>query len=241
MRRPTARQRLLQPSLAAQFLLSAGALSLGGCGSTAPETTVKTGSSALSSSSSASRAADLALLQGTWRAEGGLGATKVINGNREMVTYQRKNGAIIGRFVADFEVQRGLDDAVRLLVWRNLQAVDGKAPPETSGAYVFNTDGQRLVEYRGAYGNLTARNLADAIVWTKVSDENGQPPGAATARAGTVPAASTPARNGATVPPTSPATEAPLLTPAAPASPTPPPSKADRDRLLSEPAAPVTP
>lgn len=229
-------------------------LLLSGCGATTPGPGMGTETSGLGAASSAPanvRQTDLALLQGTWQAEGGLGATKVIAGNRETVIYRRKNGAIIGRFMADIEVQRGLDDTVRLMAWRNLRAIEGKAPPETSGAYVYNTDGARLVEFRGAYGTLTERHFADAIVWRKIADSNGIPlPAGGAAQSGPAPQGPSAKAGGpAAHPPVadtlpSPAAHPtvadtpPTLTPAAPAS-SKPLTPEEKARRLGQEAPPA--
>lgn len=110
---------------------------------------------------------DLDQLQGTWRTVGRLKAVKNIRGNRETVTYYDRREQIVAQHTADFALLRGLDDTVRVIAWSNLRVLKGTPPPETSGAYVYNCDGKRLVEFRGALGVLAPRGFTDAVVWKR--------------------------------------------------------------------------
>ena len=110
---------------------------------------------------------DLDQLQGTWKTVGALKAVKVISGNRETVTYYNRKNRVVSRHTADFELLRGLDETIRVIAWSNLKMSSGTPPPETSGAYVYNCDGNRLVEFRGALGSLTPRAFTDAVVWKR--------------------------------------------------------------------------
>jgi hypothetical protein len=113
---------------------------------------------------------DLEQLQGTWKTVGALKAIKQITGNRETVTYLNGRNRVVAQHTADFELLRGLDDTVRVIAWSNLRMIQGAAPPESSGAYVYNCDGNQLVEFRGALGALSPKGFTDAVVWKRTRE-----------------------------------------------------------------------
>ncbi len=109
---------------------------------------------------------DLDQLQGTWEAKN-VRAVKEIVGQRETVTYYDSKGRVRSRHTAHLELLRGLDDTVRVIAWSDLRTLVGTSPPESSGAYVYNCDGDRLVEYGGSLGELSPRSSAYAVVWKR--------------------------------------------------------------------------
>lgn len=117
---------------------------------------------------------DLQQIQGRWVFKrGNREVVKIIDGDRENVTYAHK-GRMMSVHVAQISVSRSQTGA-RVLKWSDLRSVAGRKPQEgaeTSGEYMYNCDGDRLVEFQGVVGELGA---PDALIWRRDTTANPTP------------------------------------------------------------------